>query len=147
MIPFFGFKSGSNVVLQLDDPLTITDEGAKIGSVLFVTAAVAARGLGTARFRRFTQTVWVYSANTQIRVTPMIGIQGDHESMTFTLNPILGANDGGAGTEQVIEADFDLVSNRFQVVVELLESGAYSSDIRFGAAAFLLTPKRSRVNA
>lgn len=143
----YGFKAGSNVVLQLDDPLTITDEGQNMANVKFLTAPVAPQGLGAARFRRFTQTVWVSAWDTQITVRPMIGIYGDHEAISFTLNPILGENDGGAGTEHVIEADFDLVSNRFQVEVSVDEAAGYSSMVRFGAAEFLLVPKRSRANA
>ena len=137
-IALFGCAKGTNVIVQLDDPTVVTDEGAAMVTPYFVAAdADFGPAGGQGRLRRIVQAVTV-AGNVTVTVTPVAnGAALADQAQAFALT-------SSAGTEQRIESDVASMATRHAVRVELSGIGAPTT---FGESDLVVVPRRSREHA
>lgn len=134
MIALYGSLQGANVIVRLDSPGVLTDEGESIPTPFLETADF---DLGPAayqgRLRRIAQTV-VVGANNTLRVTPGGGgtLQGGQADSTAVVTT--------DGPEQTVETFPAILGTRFRIKVEVT---TYGGDLEIGEADFVVVPRRT----
>lgn len=132
MIALFACPKGTNTILQVDDPASITDEGTAY-PVSFQPAEMdTGPATGQMRVRRIAQSVLLGAAAT-VKVTPVVdGAALEGQAETFTFSPVDGAM-------QMVELEPAAQGTRFGALFEVT---VYNGDLEFGEADFVFHPRR-----
>lgn len=133
-IALYGFPSGTNTVLRLDNPSLVEDEGSAIPTPFFTTGDIdLGPAGGEGRLRRIVQALTL-GGDATVVVTPVAnGSEVSSQADTFAL---LAAN----GPEQRVESFPASMATRHAMKLEVT---AFDGAVSVGEADLFVIPRRS----